>query len=58
MALNVAMDLEPFTWIDPCGYAGLSVTDMKSLGIDCCLEDIQSELVDALATRLDLTREQ
>ena len=56
LALNVAMDLEPFTWIDPCGYSGLKVTDMKSLGIDCRLEDIQSELVDALSVRLDLTR--
>ena len=58
LALNVAMDLEPFTWIDPCGYAGLKVTDMKSLGVVCRLEDIQSELVDALSIRLDLKREQ
>ncbi len=54
LALNVTMDLEPFTWIDPCGYAGLKVTDMKSLGIDCSLEDIQSGLVEALCDRLDL----
>lgn len=54
LALNVDMDLEPFTWIDPCGYAGLKVTDMKSLGIDCRLEDVQSALVDALCDRLDL----
>lgn len=30
IALNVAMDLEPFTRIDPCGYPGLVVTDMRS----------------------------
>jgi len=30
VALNVAMDLEPFTRIDPCGYPGLAVTDMRS----------------------------
>lgn len=29
LALNVAMDLEPFSWIDPCGYAGLPVTDLR-----------------------------
>lgn len=58
LALNVAMDLEPFTWIDPCGYAGLKVTDMKSVGVDSLLEDIQSELVDALCRRLDLTQTQ
>ena len=57
LALNVDMDLEPFTWIDPCGYAGLKVTDMKSLGLDCQIEDIQSELVDALSIRLDLKRQ-
>jgi len=30
VALNVAMDLAPFTRIDPCGYPGLAVTDMRS----------------------------
>lgn len=28
LSLNVAMDLEPFSRIDPCGYAGLAVTDL------------------------------
>lgn len=30
VALNVAMDLEPFAGIDPCGYPGLEVADMRS----------------------------
>ena len=29
VALNVAMDLEPFSRIDPCGYPGLAVTDLR-----------------------------
>lgn len=33
LALNVAMDLEPFQRINPCGYAGLEVTDLRSLGV-------------------------
>ena len=33
MALNVAMDLEPFTRIDPCGYAGLKTVDLARLGV-------------------------
>ena len=33
LALNVAMDLEPFTRIDPCGYAGLRTVDLRSLGV-------------------------
>jgi lipoyl(octanoyl) transferase len=33
LALNVAMDLEPFSRIDPCGYAGLRTVDLRSLGV-------------------------
>jgi lipoyl(octanoyl) transferase len=32
LALNVDMDLSPFNAIDPCGYPGLAVTQMKNLG--------------------------
>ena len=32
LALNVDMDLSPFSAIDPCGYPGLAVTQMKDLG--------------------------
>lgn len=32
LALNVAMDLEPFRRINPCGYAGLEVTQVSDLG--------------------------
>ena len=32
VAVNVDMDLGPFTAIDPCGYAGLAVTQMRELG--------------------------
>ena len=31
VALNVDMDLEPFTRIDPCGYPGLAVTDLRTV---------------------------
>lgn len=48
IALNVAMDLTPFSWIDPCGYKGLATIDMKSLGVDVSLQEAQS----ALAHRL------
>lgn len=33
VALNVAMDLRPFTHINPCGYAGLKVVDLARLGV-------------------------
>lgn len=32
LALNVAMDLEPFTRINPCGYTGLRMTQVSDLG--------------------------
>jgi lipoyl(octanoyl) transferase len=34
LAFNVAMDLEPFQRINPCGYRGLEVIDLRSLGVD------------------------
>ena len=33
VALNVAMDLEPFSRIDPCGYKGLATVDLATLGV-------------------------
>jgi lipoyl(octanoyl) transferase len=33
VALNVAMDLEPFTRIDACGYAGLKTVDLSTMGV-------------------------
>ncbi len=49
LALNVDMDLSPFSAINPCGYAGLPVTDMKTEGVLCQVADIQMALVKALA---------
>ncbi len=34
VALNVAMDLEPFSRINPCGYAGLRTVDLSTIGVD------------------------
>ena len=33
LALNVAMDLEPFSRINPCGYAGLRTVDLSTIGV-------------------------
>jgi len=33
VALNVAMDLEPFSRINPCGYAGLKTVDLSTIGV-------------------------
>ncbi|OGU23610.1 MAG: octanoyltransferase [Hydrogenophilales bacterium RIFOXYD1_FULL_62_11] len=34
LALNVDMDLQPFAAINPCGYAGMRVTQCRDLGVD------------------------
>jgi lipoyl(octanoyl) transferase len=44
VALNVAMDLEPFSRIDPCGYAGLATVDLARLGIDTTWDDAAQTL--------------
>jgi len=48
LALNVAMDLEPFRRINPCGYAGLEMTQMSELGGPSDLGPV----ADVLAPRL------
>ncbi len=52
VSLNVAMDLLPFSWINPCGYPGLATVDMKTLGVEAPLADVQRKLADALIHRL------
>lgn len=39
-ALNVAMDLEPYQRINPCGYPGLRTVDLRTLGVTTRLEDV------------------
>lgn len=48
LSLNVDMDLEPFSNINPCGYPGLAVTDLRRLGIDTSLEQIGGQLTEKL----------
>jgi lipoyl(octanoyl) transferase len=52
VSLNVAMDLTPFSRINPCGYEGLKSVDMKTLGVDIPLKAVQSALADKLIERL------
>lgn len=45
MALNVDVDLEPFSRINPCGFADLSVADLASLGGGSNLDAVQRKLL-------------
>ncbi len=52
VALNVAMDLTPFTWINPCGYEGLATVDMQTLGVHAALAEVQQKLATSLIQHL------
>lgn len=53
LALNVDMDLSPFAAIDPCGYPGLRVTQMRDLGFTDSAATVASRLSDILVEKLD-----
>jgi lipoyl(octanoyl) transferase len=44
VALNVAMDLEPFERINPCGYAGLRTVDLSTIGVSTTWNEAASVL--------------
>ena len=48
VALNAALDLEPFSRIDPCGYAGLASTRLVDLGVHDRVSAVQQALADSL----------
>ncbi|ORM55041.1 octanoyltransferase [Pantoea conspicua] len=49
LALNVAMDLAPFSRINPCGYAGMSMTQLQQFQPDVRLDQVQAPLISAFA---------
>lgn len=52
VALNVDMDLSPFTSIDPCGYPGLAVTQARDLGVTGSALELGERLAAILARKL------
>ena len=54
MALNVKVDLEPFLRINPCGYAGLEMTDLATLGGDSDLDAVSRKLLPHFLEHLHL----
>lgn len=53
LSLNVEMDLSPFQAIDPCGYAGLSMTQTKDVGIQATFTAISDQLLSVLEEKLN-----
>jgi lipoyl(octanoyl) transferase len=54
MALNVDADLEPFSRINPCGFEGLEMTDLRRLGIGLSLQEAADRFLPHFLRRLGL----
>jgi lipoyl(octanoyl) transferase len=52
VALNVAMDLEPYSRINPCGYARLQTVDLSTIGVDVSWQEAADVLGHKLVTYL------
>ena len=52
VALNVAMDLEPFSRINPCGYSGLQTVDLSTIGVSCTWDEAANVLSRKLTSYL------
>lgn len=52
LALNVAMDLEPFTRINPCGYSGLKTVDLSTIGVSATWDEAAAVLAGKLGVYL------
>lgn len=53
LALNVDMDLAPFAAIDPCGYPGLAVTQLRDIGFKENVSEVGNRLAHILMQHLD-----
>jgi lipoyl(octanoyl) transferase len=52
LSLNVSMDLEPFNRINPCGYQGLEVTQLREFGVTDSVERVGFRLAEILSGNL------
>lgn len=53
LALNIAMDLTPFLRINPCGYAGMEMTQVKHFTPDANMDKIRPMLISHLLAQLN-----
>lgn len=57
LSLNVDMDIEPFSRINPCGYQGLGVTQLREQGVRDSLDTVAEKLLTRLCEKLDINRQ-
>lgn len=55
LSLNVAMDLEPFSRINPCGYAGLKVTELRAHAGEVDQNKVERRLAEHIAAAFEMT---
>jgi lipoyl(octanoyl) transferase len=53
LSFNIDMDLSPFRQINPCGYQGLEVTQLRDHGVIMSVEETANNVLEQLAQRLD-----
>jgi lipoyl(octanoyl) transferase len=58
MALNIDVDLEPFSRINPCGFSDLEVTNLTALGIGAAPAEIQARVQAHLLRHLRMSERQ
>ena len=56
MALNIAMDLAPFAAINPCGYAGMAVTQLSAFAAAASPDEVAVRLLDELQRKLAVSK--
>ncbi|ORU91895.1 MAG: octanoyltransferase [Cycloclasticus sp. symbiont of Bathymodiolus heckerae] len=52
LSVNIDMDLTPFSYINPCGYQGLEITQLSEHGVKCQLSDFSAILLHELKEQL------
>jgi len=57
MALNIEVNPEPFSRINPCGYSGLEITDLRSVGINVEWDAVRQKVLEFLLRHLNLRDE-
>ncbi len=53
IALNVAMDLSPFSGINPCGYQHLKMTDMRNFQDNICLDVVKKAFINIFLSKFE-----
>jgi lipoyl(octanoyl) transferase len=54
-AINIDMDLQPFSQINPCGYSGLKTTDLATMGIHRTWAEVATDATQSLELALTKT---